>query len=61
MSMRIGDVSIIEVEPDRKCELCEKVAECRPYGPNGEQICFECGELDAIGTQARMKKVLFGK
>lgn len=26
----------------RPCELCLKVAPTRPYGPNGEQICFPC-------------------
>ena len=33
----------ISAEDDRRCELCGKVAECRPYGPHGEQVCFECG------------------
>ncbi len=24
------------------CEYCQKNAETRPYGRNGERICFEC-------------------
>jgi hypothetical protein len=29
-----------------KCELCGKVEELRPYGPNGESVCFACGMKD---------------
>lgn len=24
------------------CEFCHEPKELRPYGPNGERICFEC-------------------
>lgn len=34
---------IIETEPPQTCELCGKIEETRPYGPNGEEICVECG------------------
>jgi len=33
-------VVVIDGEPDDRCELCHKVSELRPYGPNGERICF---------------------
>lgn len=33
----------IAIEPPRVCELCGATEECRPYGPNGEQICLACG------------------
>lgn len=36
----------IAPEPERTCELCGKVDECRPYGPLGEQVCFECASKD---------------
>lgn len=39
-------LGIIEKEPERRCELCNKEAETRPYGPNGERVCFTCGRLD---------------
>lgn len=42
MTEKIGNMVIIAVEKDRKCELCGKIAECRPYGKNGKDICFEC-------------------
>lgn len=43
---------------DRKCELCGKVAETRPYGPKGEEVCFECGMKDeaALGHADRDRR-----
>jgi hypothetical protein len=38
--------------PPRPCELCGTVAECRPYGPQGEQICHPCGRR-TTGTEER--------
>lgn len=61
MSRREGHIVILEPEPDRPCELCGKIAETRPYGPKGERICFECGQKDAVGTEARMVKMLYGE
>lgn len=60
MSKRIGNVIIIEPEEDQICELCGKLEETRPYGPNGEQICFDCGMKDQATTDKIMGKVLFG-
>ena len=42
----MSGLGYISVEPDRTCELCGKVDECRPYGPNKEQVCFSCGMKD---------------
>ncbi len=60
MSRRIGKVVIIEPEPDGKCELCGAVSELRPYGPNGERICYDCGMKDEAATNSVMNRVLFG-
>jgi hypothetical protein len=60
MSKRVGNISIIAAEDDDVCELCGKVAECRPYGPNGERICYECGMKNRATTDKMMGKVLFG-
>lgn len=60
MTRRIGDVVIIEVEGQSICDDCKKPAECRPYGPNGSSICFECGMKDPEGTMRRMRAILFG-
>jgi hypothetical protein len=51
----------IAVEPDRRCELCGKVAECRPYGPNGEQVCFDCGMKDEAAMERGFAKYIFGE
>lgn len=42
----------IEKEPDKRCELCGEITETAPYGPMGEDICFECGMKD-LDTTAR--------
>jgi hypothetical protein len=51
---------VICQERDRECELCGKIEETRPYGPNGQRICFSCGQLDKAGTERRMAAYLFG-
>ena len=51
----------IASELDQVCELCGAIAECRPYGPNGEQICFDCGMKDRETTEKRMGQYLFGE
>lgn len=54
-------VIVLEATEDAKCELCGVVAELRPYGPNGENICFDCGKADTQTTERRMGQVLFGE
>ena len=51
MSERIGNLILI---------CAEKIAELRPYGPNGECICFDCGIKLEKTTERMMVKVLFG-
>lgn len=60
MSRRVHGVPIIEEEPDDICELCGAFDETRPYGPNGERICYDCGMKDMATTDRMMGKVLFG-
>lgn len=54
----------IAQEPDSACELCGKIDECRPYGPNHEQICFDCAmstpEMKEIADR-RMREYIFGE
>lgn len=62
MSERLDDGSIIICdEPEQQCDLCGKIAELRPYGPNGECICHECGMKDEETTNRMMGIVLFGE
>ncbi len=60
MSERIGNVIILREEKPQQCDFCGKIAELRPYGPNEECICYECGMLDPVTTDKMMNKVLFG-
>lgn len=60
MSRNIDGVAVITNEPDFICFQCGKVAETRPYGPNGEEICFECGMKDEETTNRMMRIKLFG-
>lgn len=56
MTKLIGDILIIEPEQDQQCDLCGKIAELRPYGPNGECICYECGVKDIEETKKQFIK-----
>lgn len=53
----------IAPEPEQMCEMCGKIDECRPYGPEGEQLCFDCAtstpEMKAI-AEKRMREYIFG-
>lgn len=55
---------IIMQEPEQMCELCGKIDECRPYGANDEQICFDCAmatpESKAI-AEKKMAAYIFGE
>lgn len=61
MSKMVNGITIIEAEPDFICGLCGKIAETRPYGPNGEEICWECGEKDPVSRDRMMGIKLFGE
>lgn len=50
----------IAEQPPEFCELCGAIDECRPYGPNGENICFDCGMKDEETTTRKMEEYLFG-
>jgi len=51
----------IAEEPMQVCEMCGVIDECRPYGPNGEQICFECGMKNEETTRKKMGQYIFGE
>lgn len=50
----------IQEEPDRPCELCGKVEECRPYGPSGEQVCFNCALKDPAAAKRGFVRYVCG-
>jgi hypothetical protein len=51
----------IAEELPQVCEMCGVVAECRPYGPNDEQICVECAMKDESTTNRKMNAYIFGE
>ena len=51
----------IAQQPDEMCEMCGKIDECRPYGPNDENICFDCAMKDEDTTERKMAAYLFGE
>lgn len=61
MSENLNGVPVIYPENHQQCDDCGKIAELRPYGPNGECICFECGMKDEETTSKRCDKILFGE
>lgn len=52
---------IIAEESPQRCEMCGVIDECRPYGPNGEEICFDCGMKDEETTKKKMTEYIFGE
>lgn len=42
MTKRVGPFLHLEPESDRPCSECGKKKECRPYGRNGADLCFDC-------------------
>jgi hypothetical protein len=52
---------IIAQQADEVCEMCGKVDECRPYGPNDENICFDCAMKDEATTERKMNAYIFGE
>jgi hypothetical protein len=59
---RKGDLLIMDrSDPhafDGVCELCGTTGELRPYGPNNENICFDCGMKDEATTKKKYKEFL---
>jgi hypothetical protein len=51
----------IAEEKEQVCEMCGNVDECRPYGANDEQICFDCAMKDVETTNRKMAAYIFGE
>lgn len=56
----MSGLGFIKVEEDGRCELCGEIEELRPYGPNGEKVCFDCGMKDEAAAVKQMDKYIFG-
>ena len=56
----MSGLGFIAKEADDVCEMCGKVDELRPYGPNYERICFDCAMQNEELTKQRMDEYIFG-
>jgi len=56
----MSQLGIISEEPPQRCEDCGVIAETRPYGPAGQEICYDCGMKDPETTERQMGIYLFG-
>ena len=57
----MSGLGFIQKEPHRECQMCGVIDECRPYGPNDEQICFDCGMKDEETTNRKIAAYIFGE
>lgn len=53
---RLPSVLVTETQNVQQCDLCGKVDELRPYGPNGEAICFGCMLKDQGAAEKRFSE-----
>lgn len=60
MTKRLGNLVVIEGESERACELCGAWEECRPAGPHGEQVCFDCALKDPAAMERYSQKLFDG-
>jgi hypothetical protein len=60
MSTRHGNDFIVAEEAPQQCDLCGAIEELRPYGPNGEAICFDCGMANREATDAAFRRATEG-
>ena len=56
MSRMVGNVFYVEREPPAPCEECGAVAELRPYGKGGANVCHPCAMKDPWEAQRQMAK-----
>lgn len=58
MSQMIDGAFVVRREEPGKCELCGRIAETRPYGPNNEEICTRCGVMNWETTQRKIAEAM---
>lgn len=60
-STRSVTPGVIERLEDDICELCGEARELRPYGPNGESICHQCGMKDEAACRRAFDRLHDGE
>jgi hypothetical protein len=57
----MSGLGFISVQEPQKCAICGNVEETRPYGPNGENVCFTCGMKDEPACIKGFRKLVLGE
>jgi hypothetical protein len=57
----MSGLGIIQEESPQACQMCGVIDECRPYGPNDEEVCFDCAMKDPETTERKMGAYIFGE
>ena len=57
----MSGLGIIQQQEPECCEMCCTIDECRTYGPNDENICFDCAMKDPVTTERKMGSYIFGE
>lgn len=57
----MSGLGFIKEEKPRKCEFCGSIEETRPYGPNGERVCFACAMKDETAMERGFRRYVLGE
>jgi hypothetical protein len=57
----MSGLGFIAVQEPQKCDLCGCIEETRPYGPNGENVCFACGMKDEKACIKGFRRLVLGE
>jgi hypothetical protein len=60
MSVKVGNTFVIAPQGDGICAFCGKLDELRPYGPNSENICFDCAMKDEETARRKFQERMDG-
>lgn len=60
MRGQMSEPGVIKAERVDRCQLCGAIAETRPYGPNGQEVCFDCGMEDEAAAEEHFCQHVFG-
>lgn len=58
----LQDMNIVTIDGTQhaNCQTCGEKRELRPYGPNGENVCFPCAMKDEDAAKRQFGKLLNG-
>ena len=42
------------------CDVCKKKADTRPFGPNGERVCFDCAMKNEAAARRQYSRLIKG-